>query len=106
MSNQDKIDKILEKRNDRFEKVFEKLDKEKLGYLTPKQVKNFWKRRDFDMNLFARIEKRFGLDNEEKHIDLTEFKQIQAIRVLGKFPDDPVSGDEETGMSMSVFKKL
>ncbi len=106
MSNQVKLDKILKNRGEKFEKAFERLDKESLGYLTPKQVKKFWEKKEADMDLYKRVEERFGLDKEDKKIDLTEFKQIQAVRVLGKLADDPQSEKDEGKLNRKKDKDL
>ena len=87
MASQDKLDKILSEKSDQFEKVFDRLDKDSDGQLKIKQLENFWKNKGYDMTLLARIKERFGIDNnteKNKQIDLVQFKQIMAIRILGK----------------------
>lgn len=67
--DEDEILEILERKNERFERMFNNIDKESKGYVTPNEVKKFWKRKDFDMDMFTEIEDTFSLD-EDKEIGL------------------------------------
>ena len=64
--------KVLSKRTEaRFEKVFNRLDKkESNGYLTTKQLKDFWNKRDFDVMLYNSLKDSFDLENPDKRVNL------------------------------------
>lgn len=64
--------KVLDKRREaRFEKIFNRLDKkEEKGYLTAKQMKDFWDKRDYDVMVYDSLKDSFELENPDKKINL------------------------------------
>lgn len=67
----DEILEVLDKRGGAFEKTFSRLDKkEGKGYLTPKQLKEFWKKRKYDMEIYRSLNESFELDDKDKNLSL------------------------------------
>lgn len=67
----DEILEILDKREGAFEKTFKRLDKkEGNGYLTPKQLKDFWTKREYSMEIYGSLTESFELDDKDKKISL------------------------------------
>ena len=62
----DKIEQILLKRGEKFEKIF---NKDSNGYVKAKQVQKMWERRNWDKDLLKEID----LDDEDKEIKLKGF---------------------------------
>ena len=65
----DEILEIIQEKEEKFEKMFDRIDKDQNGFLKPNQLRKFWKRKDFDMDLFKKVKHAFNF-NKHKEISL------------------------------------